>query len=245
MLFSTKGLVTRSVRYGESSLVVTVFTELFGLRSYMVNGVRTSKLKSAFKPAMFQPGALLELVVYEQEGKNLQRIRECKWSVLYTEIFTSLAKNAVSLFIIELLQKCLRQPEPQPELFYFTEDALITLDKSSATATANFHLFFILHLSHFLGFRMEDGYSEKKNILDLREGNFVFSAPDHQYWLAAPFSEFISYFLKAQHPSDTESIYLNREQRRKLLEACLLYYSLHYPDFGVLKSVPVLQAIME
>jgi DNA repair protein RecO (recombination protein O) len=42
MLHKTKGLVLRAVKYGETSLVVTMFTELFGVQSYMVNGVRTA-----------------------------------------------------------------------------------------------------------------------------------------------------------------------------------------------------------
>ncbi|NBO56051.1 MAG: DNA repair protein RecO, partial [Actinobacteria bacterium] len=41
-LHKTKGLVLRAVKYGDTSLVVTVFTELFGLQSYIVSGVRKS-----------------------------------------------------------------------------------------------------------------------------------------------------------------------------------------------------------
>ena len=46
-LHKTKGIVLRSVKYGETSIIVTIFTELFGVQSYLVNGIRTSSKKAA------------------------------------------------------------------------------------------------------------------------------------------------------------------------------------------------------
>jgi DNA repair protein RecO (recombination protein O) len=37
MTHKTKGIILRTVKYGETSLVVTAFTELFGIQAYMVN----------------------------------------------------------------------------------------------------------------------------------------------------------------------------------------------------------------
>ena len=48
MLHSTKGIVLRTIKYGDTSIVVAIYTELFGVQSYLVNGVRTEK-KSAGK----------------------------------------------------------------------------------------------------------------------------------------------------------------------------------------------------
>ncbi|MFL5786527.1 MAG: recombination protein O N-terminal domain-containing protein [Flavisolibacter sp.] len=36
MIHKTKGIVLRTVKYGETSLVVTMFTELLGLQYYIV-----------------------------------------------------------------------------------------------------------------------------------------------------------------------------------------------------------------
>src|SRR6187431_1942886 len=81
MTHKTKGIVLRTVRYGETSLVVTIFTELFGVQTYMVNGVRTSK-KSSAKANHFQPGAILFMLVYHNDQKQMQRIKEFKWDFL-------------------------------------------------------------------------------------------------------------------------------------------------------------------
>ena len=57
MTHKTRGIVLRSIKYGETSLVVTVFTELFGIQTYMVNGVRSSK---SARSVFFQPAAILD-----------------------------------------------------------------------------------------------------------------------------------------------------------------------------------------
>ena len=121
-LHKTKGIVLRTVKYGETSVIVTVFTEFFGVQSYLVNGVRTSTKKGSGKANLFQPAAILDLVVYHNELKHLNRIKEFKWGFLYQHILSDVQKNAVALFMVELLTKCLKQPEPNPDLFQFTED---------------------------------------------------------------------------------------------------------------------------
>jgi len=244
MIQHTKGIVLRTVKYGETSLVVTVLTELFGIQSYMVNGVRTNSKKGAGRANLFQPISILELEVYHNELKNLQRIKEFKWSHLYTSLFFDVRKNAVALFMVELLQKCLKQPEENHELYSFAEDAFIHLDKSTDAVTANFPLFFAIQLSTFFGFRMEDEYSETHNILDLREGRFVSEHPDHQQYLEDPLCYITSQLLRVMQPEELTSLKLNYETRRVLLQAYEAFYALHVPDFGVIRSLPILQEVL-
>lgn len=244
MIHKTKGIVLRSVKYGETSLVLTMFTELFGLQSYIVNGVRTVSKKGSSKSVFFQPAAILDLVVYHNEYKNLQRIKEYKWAHLYQHIFSDVRKNAVAVFMIELLTKCLKQPEASPELFYFTEDALVHLDEASDTAAANFPLFFSLHLAVFFGFRINDEYSEEKHYLDLEEGLFKAGTPGHPNYLDDKAAEITSHILRAQQPNELEDLKLNQEFRRFLLSSYEVYYRLHIPEFGSMKTLPVLREMM-
>ncbi|MES1221048.1 MAG: DNA repair protein RecO, partial [Bacteroidota bacterium] len=182
-LHKTKGIVLRTVKYGETSMIITMFTELFGLQSYLVNGVRTSSKKGSGKANLFQPTAILDLVVYHNDLKNLQRIKEFKWNYIYAQVLSDVRKNAVALFMIELLTKCLKQPEANAELFEFAEDALIHLDTSPGQVAANFPLFFALNLAGFFGLRINDNYSEKNTILDLQDGNFTDEKPSHPYFI--------------------------------------------------------------
>ncbi len=244
MLLKTKGLVLRSVKYGETSLVVTMFTELAGIQSYLVNGVRTVSNKGTAKAAMFQPCAILDLVAYQNEFKNLQRLKEYKWAFLYQHILSDVRKNAVALFMIELLGKCLKQPEPHPDLFYFVEDALHHLDEANDKITANFPLFFALHLAVFFGFRISEEFEGTPPYLDLQEGCFTSVQPQHQHYLMEKEASAVAHILKIMHPAELDDLPLNQETRRRIIHAVELYYAFHVPDFGTMKTLPVLREIL-
>lgn len=244
MIHKTKGIVLRTVKYGETSVIVTIYTELFGLQSYIINGVRKSSKKGPGKANLFQPASLLDLVVYHNELHNLQRIKEFKWSYLYETVLFDIRKNAVALYMIELLQKTIKQPESNAELYAFIEDAFMHLDKSSDTVAANFALFFALHLTFFFGFRISDSYSKENTILDLQEGVFVSTPPSHMYYLDAQLSYITSQLLKVAQPYELEQIQLNAETRRTLLQAFEHFYALHIAGFGSMRSTPVLQEIL-
>jgi DNA repair protein RecO (recombination protein O) len=243
-LHKTKGIVLKGVKYGETSLIVSVYTELFGIQSYLVNGVRTSTRKGPGKANLFQPSAILDLVVYHNELKNLQRIREFKWDVLYQHIFFDVFKNAVAVFMVELLQKCLRQPEPNPELFYFIEDSFLHLDAAESRVQANLPLFFILHLAGFFGLRIDDTYSEETPFFDLQEGQFVTEHPQHPYFVEGAYSYMTAQLLRARQPQELQELALNQEARRHLLQAYRTFYALHVPDFGEMRTLSVLQTIL-
>ncbi len=242
MIYTTKGIVLRTIKYGETSVVVNIFTLHFGIQSYLVNGVRTAG--KSVKANFFQPSAILEMQVYHNELKNLQRIKEFKWSCLYKNILSDVTKNAVALYMVELLQKCLKQPENNTELFEFCEDAFIQLDIAEDAVAANMPLYFSLQLAHFFGFKLEDTYSNYRPILDLQEGTFIDHIPHHPHFLEGDNSFYISQLLKAQHPDELSEIKLNKMIRRQLLFSIQSYYALHIQDFGQMKTLPVLHEIL-
>ena len=243
-LHHTKGIVLRTVKYGETSVIVTMFTELFGIQSYLVNGVRTSTRKGSGKANLFQATALLDMIVYHNEQRQLQRIREFRWGFLYQTIFSDIRKNAVAVFMIELLTKCLKQPEPNPDLYNFVEDCFLHLDRAEDAVMANFPLFFALHLPVFFGFRISDNYSPLNCFLDMQEGEFVQEHPSHIYFLEEKESQASSNLLKVLQPEELKDIKMNHEFRRSLLQSYERYYSLHIPDFGVMRTLPVLKEIL-
>jgi DNA repair protein RecO (recombination protein O) len=242
LIFTTKGIVLRTIKYGETSVIASVFTEWFGIQSYLVNGVRTSGKSS--KAHFFQPASILEMQVYHNELKNLQRIKELRWSVLYKNILSDVTKNAVALYMVELLHKCLKQPETSADLFQFCEDAFLRLDDADNEVTANFPIYFSIQIAQILGFRLLDNYSEKRNIFNLHEGSFSdenSASPDH---LGKELSFHISELLKAVHPDDLAQIKLNRNVRSSIIKSLESYYIWHVPEFGTMKTLAVLSEIL-
>ena len=242
MIYSTKGIVLRSIKYGETSIIAHIFTELFGIQSYLVNGVRTAGKSS--KSHFFQPSSILDMEVYHNDLKNLQRIKDLKWSSLYKNILSDVTKNSVALYMVELLQKCLNQPETNEDLFYFCEDAFLQLDISDNHVTANFAIYFSLQIAQILGFGISHNYSVGKNVFNLQEGNFSNESSASQNHLSKELSYHISELLKAVHPDDLHEIKMNGNIRKEILKGLESYYSWHIPEFGSMKTLTVLSQLL-
>jgi len=247
MTHKTKGIVLRLIKYGETSVVATLYTELFGIQTYLVNGVRKVQKKSGIA-IMLQPGAILDLEVYHNNSKNMQRIKEANWSVIYDHLLSDIIKNSILTYLLELLFKSLKQPEPNADLFYFCEDALLNLDKAENQITANFALYFSLQLPHFFGFKIHSPepkiINENEIYLDLAEGGFITDKPSHHHFIQGDLAHKTYELLMVMHPNELNEIKLNKETRRNLLIAYQQYYALHLNDFGQIRSLKILQEVI-
>ena len=242
-MFKTSAIILRTVKYGETSLVVSAFTELFGLQTYMVNGVRTAK-KTGLKASLYQPASVVEMEVYHNERNSMHRIKEINRIHVFKNILTDVVKNSVAIFLMELLYKLLKQPEQNSDLFYFCEDSLLQLDEAPPHVTANLPLFFALHISHFFGFKIDDNYNKDYLFLDLQEGNFVNERPHHPHFMEGENASLTAELLKIMLPVELNDIKMNHFKRRELLAKYMDYYSLHMHDFGTMKTLQIMQEVL-
>lgn len=219
MLHKTKGVVFRFTKYGETSIIVNIFTELFGLQSYIVNGVRSSSKRS--KIALFQPLTLLDLVVYHKENANILRIKEVKCYHPYQSVTSEIRKSAIAMFIIEVLNKSVKEQSHAGEIHDFVANSLMTLDKLQKPE--NFHLLFLLGLSKHLGF----GPNLTEEVLG-------------GHWMDVGDQEVLKRLMKSEYDS---TIMINYAQRQTLLLSLLRFYANHVDNFGEMKSLAVLREI--
>lgn len=234
MIHKTKGVVLRFTRYGETSIIVNVFTETFGLQSYIVNGIRSSKAKA--RMALYQPLTLLDMVVYHKENGNVMRLKEVKCLYPFRKIPTDISRQAIALFIIEILSKAVREQSHPEELYGFLERSFIELD-TVPTPVPNFHLFFLINLSRYLGF----GPQLSGEIL----GGRVIPVEDEKI-----LQDIIS---SVHYPGqfDTEPLNVpnlktdvSHVQRRELLDILVRFYKVHIDHFGDVKSMAVLREVL-
>ena len=149
MLHKTRGIVFKTTDYGESSVIVQIFTEKFGLQSYIINGVKKPKAK--ISQNMLQPLHLLDMVVYHKNTGSVQRIAELKNSPVLQTIPYDVIKSCLAIFLNEVLYKAVRQQSADENLFDFVFSAVEWLDHQTA-GLANFHLLFLMQLTRYLGF---------------------------------------------------------------------------------------------
>lgn len=221
MLHKTRGIVFRFTKYGDSSIIVTIFTELFGIQTYIVNGVRSKNAKG--KIALFQTLTLLDLVVYYKENASIKRIKEVKCLHAYQTLSADIRKSSIAIFISEIINKAVKDESHATEIFEFLLSSLTLLDHQE-TNLENFHLIFLIKLSRFLGF----GAHQAEEILGVR----ILNQEEE---------EILKHLLIADF---TESIPMSNLQRRNLLEAMLRFYTMHIESLGEIKSIRVLKEIM-
>jgi DNA repair protein RecO (recombination protein O) len=220
MLHKTRGIVFRYTRYGDSSIIVNIFTEVFGMQSYIVNGVRTQSTKS--KIALYQPLTLLDLVVYHRENANIMRIKEIKCLYPYLTIPTDVSKTALAMFINEVINKTVKEESHAQELCDFLIQSMIKLDQQ--IKVENFHLVFLIKLSRFLGF----GAQTKNEIVGGRLASLEAEAMLEKVVIAE---------------YDTP-LAISNALRREILEVLLKFYTDHIETIGEMKSVQVLREVM-
>lgn len=221
MLHKTPGIVFRFTKYGDSSIIVTIFTELFGLQTYIVNGVRSKSAKG--KIALYQPLTLLDLVVYFKENANIKRIKEVRCLHQYQSLQTDIRKSSIAMFINEMLNKTVREEHHAQELFDFLRDSFIFLDDQKS-GFENFHLVFLIKLSRFLGFGAHESNEVLTGRLTGREEE-----------------EILKRLITAEF---TDVFVMTNAQRRTLLEILLRFYASHIDSLGEIRSVQVLKDVM-
>jgi len=116
MQVKTTGIVIHSIKYSDSSTIVTVYTRQFGRVSYMVHGV--NKKRSVFRAAFLQPLSILELDVIHSPGKEIQRIKDIQLEHPFIDIPYNPVKNALALFLSEMLFSLTIQSKMHWRYFY-------------------------------------------------------------------------------------------------------------------------------
>ncbi len=240
MLIKTRGIVLRSIKYSETSLIVDIYTEARGLQKYIVSGVRSKKART--KASLLQVMTLLDLVAYYRENRDLHRIKEMKPAYVFHHIPFHVLRGAVGLFMAEVARKTIREAEAHPELFEFLFTTFRFLDKTSGPVH-NLHLHFLAHLSSFLGFIPGDDFDEQTPYFDLQEGVFVAEMPRHAYVLDMEESALLYELLRVDRVG-AASVKMTAEQRRRLLEQLLLYYRLHIENLPEINAHRILHEVL-
>lgn len=240
MLHTTRGIVFHLIKYSESSVIAKIYTEQFGLQSYLIKGIHGKKAK--IKPGLLQHLSLLEMEVYNKEKKSLQNIKELKSAYSFSSVPFNMVKSSILVFLNEVLLKAVKEEESNPELFNFLFNGIQVLDMTEEL-NSSFHLHFLIQLSRYLGFFPNNNFTVKKNVFDLMEGEFCNATDLTEYFAPLPFSQYISDLQNAQFEMNTNFSF-PANHRSQLMEIILKYYQLHIPAFGELKSHKVLKEVL-
>jgi DNA repair protein RecO (recombination protein O) len=235
-MFSTHGIVLNHIRYAETSIVVHIYTQMFGRQSYIINGVRSTGNKG--KSIFLQPLSLLALEVYHNPKKEIQRIKDFRILYPFKSLPFDQHKRSIAFFLTEVFNKALREEEENLPLFNLLYSNIIKLD-AMHKGYQHMHFTLLATLTRHLGFFPHFEQFDPSHYFDLRNGSSSPQEPPHPYFLSPPISEYWhTLFLGTQQ----EELVWNcpSAERLLILQAMVDYYALHLEGFGQIKSLEIL-----
>jgi len=237
MLSKTKGIVFKTIKYGDRKLIAKIYTDTHGLQSFFISLGSTSKAK--IKPALLQPLTQVEVETSVRESKQFAVIKDIRCNYQYTDIPLNMYKNSISIFINEILFASIKEEEANSNLFEFITTAFQWLDHCTEHFI-NFHLYFLIELSKHLGFYPQNNFTVNLPYFDLQEGAFVSKIPTHLEYLNPENGKLISDLLMV----DLRNIryyHVSGQERADLLNNLLYFYRLHVAGIKEVKSLQVLK----
>ena len=237
--YKARGVVLHTLKYGDSSMVVYLLTDVGGRRSYMVQGVRSTRGRGS-KLALFQPMFAVEFEGLESPRRQMDSFREIRSGAVLRSVPFGVRKSTIALFMAEVLYRLVRESEPNGPLFDFVWGSVGALD-AMEEGVANFHLWFLANLSRFLGFYPGNAYTAGA-FFDIREGLYTKTPPPHAGYMSGEHARTLDDFIRCDVRCLGE-IGLNRRQRVGFLDALLVYYGYHLDAIRAVQSVKILQEV--
>ncbi|MDY6241855.1 MAG: DNA repair protein RecO [Prevotella sp.] len=239
MEVKTKAIVLRTVKYGESRIIVDLLTREAGRVSMVCQLTKSGKGK--IKKQLLQPMTMLDVAFDYRKNISLQHFQDLRIGQVYRSLLFDPYKLSITLFLAEFLIYATRDETDNRQLYDFIETSLLWLDNADG-GFANFHLVFMLRISLFIGFYPNlDDYHEGC-WFDLREGCFTPLRPSHNDCLkpdeAARMRTIMRMSLDNMH-----LFRMSRVERNRCAEIILYYYRLHQSDFPELRSIEVLKEL--
>lgn len=233
-------IVLKTVKYGDNQLIVDVLSRETGRQSVVWRLPKRGKMVGR---NIFQPLTQLEMECEQKGSTSLPLLKDAHITYPYTSLHTDPVKMSVCFFLAEFLCLATRAEQPDNNLFDFAEQSLQWYDLASS-ATANFHLMFLVRLSRFLGFYPDMETWHEGALFDLRAAEFSDTAPLHRDFLRVDESRYVSLIMRMT-PSNMHRFLLSHTERNHAIEVMLRFYELHIPGFRELKSWQVLKEVFK
>lgn len=145
------GFVLRSVKHGESSLILTVFTREYGRIGLMAKGARGTKRRTQ---AAFELFTEAQYVFLYKPSRSLQLLKESAVLHPHLKLRDDLKLMIVGSAVAELLLRCLREEDPHEDLYDAVRTIYAALNDQPADPLPLLWQF-ELKLLQSLGYRIE------------------------------------------------------------------------------------------
>ena len=237
----TKGIVLRTIKYGDSALIVNVLTRDLGHITLYTSAPRSRKRTQG--AALWAPLSLIEFDIDIRTTNKMPRPKDTRIYYNYSTLYTNPVKSAIALFIEEFLYNATKGENDNSNLFYYIEHSMQWLDTTNRSF-ANFHIVLMIKVAQFLGIYPNIEEHSALQYFDLISGCYTHGQPQHSHFLKPAEASLLPLIFRMNY-SNMHRFRLTRQQRVRCIEVLAEYYRIHVPSFPELKSIEVLQELFD
>ncbi len=259
MLTKTEAVVLKSMKYGDTSKIVSFYTRRFGKLKGVAKGARKPNNKFG---AALEPFTRVSLVVYRKENRDLHLISQCDSIELYRKLNDDLGRMSAGLAVLELVDRLTHGEEENLSLFTLLTDTLSTLNATTKNCESVQRAFQLKCTALFgfapsldvcavcgrslgadapiarVGFQLSDGAIICPECWrGRRSGGSPF-----QMTISAPTLRVLQKFLSASMDR-IPAVALNEQVGNELDEALRLYFRYHFEHARDLRAPKLLKSI--
>ncbi|HTR80759.1 MAG TPA: DNA repair protein RecO [Bacteroidota bacterium] len=148
MIVSTDAIVLRSMKYGETSKIVTVYSQRYGKIKLMAKGARSAKNKFG---ASLEPMTHSVMILYRKEHRELHLLSKAEIVEPFLNLNDDSKKLAVGLAIVELVNMVMHDEEENRPMYALLEASLQAANETTANVM-NVLLAFEMRMCQIFGY---------------------------------------------------------------------------------------------
>jgi recombinational DNA repair protein (RecF pathway) len=164
-LVTDEAVILRTVNYGDTSKILTLYSKNNGKLSCIVKGARNIKSRML---GVIEPFNHITIVFYNKENRDLQMLSKAETIKNFRVIKTDLDKLTISYRILEMMNKAVYDKEHSHELFELLIKSFNYINESNTDNSVSY-LYFQVHLCEVLGISPIDKIEEEGGTFKSRE----------------------------------------------------------------------------
>lgn len=236
---TTRCITLRVIKFKDSKSIATVLTREYGRLSFLVNDGKSRE--SVRRRALMMPGSVFDCVADVRENRSLQTLRDV--TVAGPMILDNPMKSTIILFMCDFLNALVRDSQPDTLLFDYVEQSIASVVEGRSSI-ANCAICFMVGLQRFMGIEPDLSTYQEGYLLDMTNGLFR-STPPLQGRYLDPSESAVAVQLARMTPENMHAYRFTREERQRVLDLLLEYFSIHFGSVRNLRSLDILRSLFD
>lgn len=230
----------RLTRYSDSQNILSAYSRQLGRVSLTVAAGRGRG--AARVKALTMPLSVIECEVQPRPGRELMPMSQVRPVMVLPQVHSNPVKQMLAMFLAEVLATILEDGGADEGLFDYVTESVRILDGLPGRRAGNFHICFLLHLGRHLGIEPDISTYCEGGLLDVAEGIWRRTMPLHGMVLDVAESAHAAQLMRMTY-GNMHVFRYTREQRARVLDGVMDYYSRHVMPLRHIRSLEVLRAM--